>query len=52
MSLYLNGTSVDDSTLIAVVWSARQTELLIMTPVATPAIDVQDDNRWIPLSEY
>ena len=52
MSLYLNGTSVDDSTLIAVVWSVRPTELLIMTPVATPAIDVKDGNRWTPLSAY
>ncbi|WP_322026330.1 hypothetical protein [Burkholderia sp. BCC1977] len=52
MSLYLNGTSVNDSTLIAVVWSVRPTELLIMTPVATAAIEVRDSDRWNPLSAY
>ncbi|AOK61283.1 hypothetical protein [Burkholderia ubonensis] len=52
MSLYLNGTSLDNSTLIAVIWSVRPTELLVMTPVPVSAIEVKAANQWKPLSDY
>jgi hypothetical protein len=52
MSLYLNGDTLDHSTLIAVVWSVRKAELLVMSPVAVDAIDILDGDKWVALKSY
>lgn len=51
MSLFLNADSLDDATLIAVVWNVRRLELLVMSPVAVEAIEIRYGD-WIPLAEY
>lgn len=50
MTLYLDNDRLDQATLIAVIWSRRPRELLMMSPVPVERIDLRDNGTWVPLA--
>lgn len=55
MDLYLNDSALDRATMIAVIWTARKKELLVMSPVSVDTIEIKPDpqkNVWVPLGDY
>ncbi|ALN65977.1 hypothetical protein GLA29479_5152 [Lysobacter antibioticus] len=55
MKLYLDSNDLDMATKIAVIWSPRPKELLVMSPVEVPSIELRTQEKpekWLELEKY
>lgn len=55
MKLYLNSNDLGTATKIAVIWSVRPKELLVMSPVGVNLIDLRigvKPDVWQPLADF